>query len=91
MYEEYRAATGDKTPTVIASTASPFKFAGSVLPALGEKPQGDDFDLLWALAEKTQRTPPPALTELKNKQERFTAVVEPKKMKDAVAGWLDVK
>ncbi|MBC8585438.1 threonine synthase [Youxingia wuxianensis] len=91
VYEEYRAATGDKTPTVIASTASPFKFAGSVLPALGEKPQGDDFDLLWALAEKTQRTPPPALTELKNKQERFTAVVEPKKMKDAVAGWLDVK
>ena len=33
VYRDYAAKTGDRTPTVIASTASPFKFANSVLPA----------------------------------------------------------
>ena len=35
VYEDYRARTDDKTPTVIASTASPFKFCRSVIEALG--------------------------------------------------------
>ncbi len=35
VYEDYRAATGDETVTVIASTASPYKFADSVGEALG--------------------------------------------------------
>lgn len=35
VYEDYRARTGDETPTVIASTASPFKFCRSVIEALG--------------------------------------------------------
>ena len=30
VYEDYRNATGDETPTVIASTASAYKFAVSV-------------------------------------------------------------
>ena len=35
VYENYLAETGDKTPTVIASTASPYKFADSVAKAIG--------------------------------------------------------
>ena len=34
--EQYRRETGDDTPAIVASTASPFKFCNSVLEALGE-------------------------------------------------------
>ena len=36
VYRRYRAGTGDITPAVIDSTASPFKFEGSVMSALGK-------------------------------------------------------
>ena len=36
---QYRQETGDETPTVVASTASPFKFCDNVLSALGVKEQ----------------------------------------------------
>ena len=36
VYENYKTKTGDKTPTVIVSTASPYKFVDDVLVALGE-------------------------------------------------------
>ena len=35
VYREYKAATGDTTKTLIASTASPFKFSASVLEGGG--------------------------------------------------------
>jgi len=34
VYRQYRVATGDTAPAIIAATASPFKFSGSVLAAL---------------------------------------------------------
>ncbi len=44
VYENYRKETGDQTPTVLLSTASPYKFPHSVLEAIfGEAPQ-DEFD-----------------------------------------------
>lgn len=73
---------------MIASTASPFKFAGSVLPAIGVQPQGDDFAMLSELSDASKLPAPKALAELKDKKERFTAVVEPEGMKQAVADWL---
>ena len=42
VYEEYRARTGDTTPTIIASTASPFKFCRAVIEALGGTLEQDD-------------------------------------------------
>ena len=41
VMEQYRAATGDRTPTVFVSTASPSKFCNHVLAAIGETPKGD--------------------------------------------------
>ena len=35
---QYRVASGDETPAVVVSTASPYKFCGSVLTAIGETP-----------------------------------------------------
>ncbi len=85
---DYYRETGDATPAVVASTASPFKFAGSVLPAVGGEQPGDDFALLDALARKSGLPIPPALGALREKQERFTESCAPAAMKAAVAGWL---
>ncbi len=89
VYHNYREKTGDLTPTVIASTASPFKFAGSVLPAAFEvEPQGDEFELLSQLEDKSGMRAPAALAGLRQKTERFTRVIEPSDMKQAVSDWL---
>ena len=40
VYNKYRESSNDDTITLIASTASPFKFAGTVLQALGQKAGG---------------------------------------------------
>ena len=50
VYTAYRAKTGDNTPTVIASTASPFKFPKSVLTALGKEGGADEFDMIRRLS-----------------------------------------
>ncbi|MBO5621809.1 MAG: threonine synthase, partial [Butyrivibrio sp.] len=49
VYDKYVNETGDKTTTVIASTASPFKFTRSVMNALGK---GDDSKDDFALADE---------------------------------------
>lgn len=87
---DYQAASGDGTPIVVASTASPFKFAGSVLPAaFGLTPEGGDFALLAKLAELSGQPVPKALAGLRDKAERFSVTVEPAKMEEAVGGWLN--
>ncbi len=72
VYEEYRARTGDTVPTVIASTASPYKFAPAILSALGEKVAQRPYDLLTALHERTGVPVPQPLETLRNKTVRFT-------------------
>lgn len=69
--EKYRQATGDQTPSVIVSTASPFKFNESVLAAIETKDRTaglNEFTMLTALAELTGWPVPAALASLKNKQ-----------------------
>ena len=72
-----------------ASTASPFKFCNSVLPALGEETSDDDFAMLERLSELTGLPVPERLAELRDKEERFTAVVEKSQMKDVVDSLVD--
>ncbi|MBO4414867.1 MAG: pyridoxal-phosphate dependent enzyme, partial [Lachnospiraceae bacterium] len=58
-YEKYRERTGDETCTVIASTASPYKFTRAVLTSIDDKYASmDDFDLFPEL-EKLSGTPIP--------------------------------
>ena len=65
--QDYRAETKDNRPTVIVSTASPYKFPADVLAALGEDTTGkDDFELLNLLHEKSNLPVPPNLAALKN-------------------------
>ncbi len=83
VYEQYRAKSGDTTPTVIASTANPYKFSSSVLDALGvETAELDEFEKVEALNKKTNETVPAPLASLRGRTPRFNGVCD----KDAMRG-----
>lgn len=70
VYAKYVAATGDPTRTIVASTASPFKFNESVARAIlgPQAVQGkDEFELLEALAGVSGLEIPPGLRGLNQK------------------------
>ncbi|MEA4932108.1 MAG: threonine synthase, partial [Lawsonibacter sp.] len=85
---QYRKETGDETPCVVVSTASPFKFCDSVLEALGETKLASGLDALDQLSQKTGLPAPAPLAGLRDKQIRFTTVVEKDHMVDAVRSML---
>ncbi len=66
----------ESVTTVVLSTASPYKFPEDVLSALGEKAADDAFECLKALSQKCSEPIPAPLSELKNKQVRFTEVID---------------
>ena len=86
--EQYRAETGDDTPCVVVSTASPFKFCDSVLQALGETQVAQGLDALDQLTAKTGLPAPAPLASLRDKPVRFTQAVEKDHMVDAVLSML---
>ena len=66
VYHEYRESTEDDTKTVIASTASPYKFATSVMTAIDEGFQGmDDFALIDELSSTSGTKIPRAVEEIR--------------------------
>ena len=87
--EQYRAETGDETPCVVVSTASPFKFCDSVLGALGETDIAPGLDALDQLSQKTGLPAPAPLASLREKQVRFTRAVDKDRMVDAVREMLN--
>lgn len=85
VYEDYKRETGDMTKTIIASTASPYKFSASVLEAIeGKASDLDEYDMVARLAELSDISVPSALADLKNKNERFNDSIEKESMKDYV-------
>ena len=61
---------------VVLSTASPYKFPQSVLKALGEKTDMDEFALMDALNSISGVPVPPNLSGLKGRKTRFEDVIE---------------
>lgn len=87
--EDYRRETGDDTPAIIVSTASPFKFNRSVLSALGVEASGpSEFDLLFSLSRHTGLAVPPQLASLQDKPCRHPDVYLREKMCEAILTWL---
>lgn len=74
--DKYKEQTGDSTPMLVVSTASPYKFPRAVLAALGKSTDGSDFDCIDALAETSGVRPPVALASLADKAVRFEGVTE---------------
>lgn len=66
VYEKYVKETGDHTKTLIASTASPFKFIRSVLSAIDEKYANmDDFEQVEELSKIANVSVPKAIQEIR--------------------------
>ena len=85
VYEEYKAATGDNTKTLIASTASPYKFSASVLEAIqGKKSDMDEYSMIDELNRISKLDIPQSLAELKNKERRFKDSISSSDMKEYV-------
>ncbi len=78
VYEDYRQRTGDSTYTVVVSTASPFKFASSVLAGItGNGQTFEPWQALTRLAEVTGWAIPRELQGLTLKQEKHVARCDP--------------
>ena len=89
-YDKYKAATGDdKTPTVIASTASPYKFTRSVMDAIDPAYDAeDDFELVDELSKIGNVKVPNAIEEIRNAEIRHNNLCEVAGMKDIVKEFL---
>lgn len=94
VYDQYVSETGDRTKTVIASTASPFKFNQSVLIALdglASVAGKNEFELLELLAQKSNMRIPRSLAELKTKPCLFNLGCEKQQMQHVVSEFLQVE
>ena len=92
VYDKYVEETGDKTPSVIASTASPYKFSKSVLEAMSEDvlPE-NEFDMVDMLYKLSNTAVPAPISVLKGLKPRFDNVTEKDNMKNTVFEALGVK
>ena len=84
VLDQYRRDTGDTTPTVVVSTASPFKFCDSVLGALGVSELAAGTAILDQLSQQTGVPVPAPLAALKDKTVRFGRSVTKEHMVDQV-------
>ncbi len=78
--EAWKKDRKDACPVVVLATASPYKFSRPVLRAIGLDAEGDEFELLERLQEKTGVPIPKSLAELKTLPERHTGVIEKDEM-----------
>ena len=74
--QDYVAETGDKTPMVVLSTASPYKFPVAVLTAIGGDTSGTEFQQMERLSAITGVAIPGNLSGLQGKEEKHTGVIE---------------
>ena len=92
VYKKYINETGDDKVTVIASTASPFKFTRSVMDAIDSKYDAlSDFELVDELSKIANVKVPNAIEEIRNAEVRHNNLVEVDGMKDIVKKFLDIK
>jgi len=91
VLQKYREETGDGTPTVLASTASPFKFNRAVLEAIGrDTSHKDEFSLLQELSSIVGQVVPAKLAELKFLAEVHQGVCEKEGMAKVILKFLGI-
>lgn len=85
VYKDYVEKSGDKTPTVIASTASPYKFTRSVMNAIDSKYDSmGDFELVDELCQLSGVKVPNAIEEIRTVPVLHDIVCDSDKMQDTV-------
>lgn len=92
-FEKYREDTADDTRTVIASTASPYKFTRSVMEAIDGEAYGSmsDFELIDELSRISGTGIPNAIEEIRTAPVRHKTVCETHEMKHVVRTFLGVE
>ena len=91
VYENYRKTSGDETPTVIVSTASPFKFTRSVMEAIeGDINGKSDFELIDKLSELANVKIPKAIEEIRTAEVLHDTVCDKEDMKAQVKRFLGI-
>lgn len=88
VYNEYILG-GDMTPTVIVSTANPYKFSRDVYAAISEGSETDDFSAIRRLNLLTGFEVPEGLAELKNLPRRFTEVLDKTELINKILEYTD--
>lgn len=86
VYKKYTEETGDSKKTVIASTASPYKFTRSVMEAIDSEKYASmgDFELVDQLSEISKVDVPNAIEEIRNAEVRHNTVAEVDEMPGVV-------
>lgn len=91
VYKKYVKETGDQTKTVIASTASPYKFTRSVMKALGrEQEAADDFALADKLSELSGVKIPEAVESIRRAPVLHDTVCDKDEMAEVVRKYLGI-
>lgn len=90
VYRKYVQETGDRTKTVIASTASPFKFTRSVMNAIdGKYDAMGDFELVDELSKIANVSVPQAIEEIRSAPVLHDIQCDVDKMQDTVKKFLE--
>ena len=85
VYEKYQKETGDTTKTVIASTASPYKFTRSVMDAIDNKYDVmSDFELVDELSKLSKVKVPQAIEDIRTAPVLHDTICDVDKMCDNV-------
>ncbi len=91
VYQKYRESSKDETVTVIASTASPFKFTRSVMNAIdGKYDAMSDFELVDELARIGRLDVPNAIAEIRTAPVVHDNICDKTEMKAVVKHFLGV-
>lgn len=85
VYDAYKKATGDVTKTIIASTASPYKFSGCVVEAVcGRQAAEDEFELIDRVEKMSGVKIPQAIEEIREAKILHNIQCKPEEMKETV-------
>ena len=89
-YNKYIKESGDTTPTVIVSTASPYKFAKDVCTAIDEKYKDcDPFELMKELEKISGVKIPTPVVDIEKREVLHNNLCEREKIKDFVRAQLN--
>lgn len=91
VYKKYKKETNDKTKTLIASTASPYKFTRSVMCAIDQKYDSmSDFELVDELSKIAGVEVPEAIEDIRSAKVLHEMVCEVDEMQKVVKGFLNI-
>lgn len=84
VYEDFCKKTGDDKKVIIASTANPYKFVGSVLSAIQEPTKEDEYGQIDELFALSGLELPDTLACLKDSKTRFEGSIDKADIKQEV-------